>query len=286
MDYNLCDYKSLVKLLSPYGFNFSKSLGQNFIIDSSVCPTMVEMLGTDKNTGVLEIGPGVGVLTKELCKASGKVASVELDERLYPVLEKTLGDYDNFELVKGDCMKLNLAEILKEKLSGFDTVKVCANLSYYITSPVIMNLLESRLPISEIEVMVQQEAAERLCAEIGTRAAGAVSVAVKYYGESEILFNVGRECFMPSPKVDSSVIKIRLYDEPEYTVKNEKKFFSLVKGLFAQRRKTLVNSLSNSVGMSKAEIQNALSKMGLEPTVRAENLTMEEIVALSDLLLK
>ena len=221
MDYNLCDYKSLVKLLSPYGFNFSKSLGQNFIIDSSVCPTMVEMLGTDKNTGVLEIGPGVGVLTKELCKASGKVVSVELDERLYPVLEKTLGDYDNFELVKGDCMKLDLAEILKEKLSGFDTVKVCANLPYYITSPVIMNLLESRLPISEIEVMVQQEAAERLCAEIGTRAAGAVSVAVKYYGESEILFNVGRECFMPSPKVDSSVIKIRLYDEPEYTVKNE-----------------------------------------------------------------
>ena len=253
MDYNLCDYKSLVKLLSPYGFNFSKSLGQNFIIDSSVCPTMVEMLGTDKNTGVLE---------------------------------KTLGDYDNFELVKGDCMKLDLAEILKEKLSGFDTVKVCANLPYYITSPVIMNLLESRLPISEIEVMVQQEAAERLCAEIGTRAAGAVSVAVKYYGESEILFNVGRECFMPSPKVDSSVIKIRLYDEPKYTVKNEKKFFSLVKGIFAQRRKTLVNSLSNSVGMSKAEIQNALSKMGLEPTVRAENLTMEEIVALSDLLLK
>lgn len=286
MDYNLCDYKSLVKLLSPYGFNFSKSLGQNFIIDSSVCPTMVEMLGTDKNTGVLEIGPGVGVLTKELCKASGKVVSVELDERLYPVLEKTLGDYDNFELVKGDCMKLDLAEILKEKLSGFDTVKVCANLPYYITSPVIMNLLESRLPISEIEVMVQQEAAERLCAEIGTRAAGAVSVAVKYYGESEILFNVGRECFMPSPKVDSSVIKIRLYDEPEYTVKNEKKFFSLVKGIFAQRRKTLVNSLSNSVGMSKAEIQNALSKMGLEPTVRAENLTMEEIVALIDLLLK
>ena len=247
---------------------------------------MVEMLGTDKNTGVLEIGPGVGVLTKELCKASGKVVSVELDERLYPVLDKTLEDYDNFELVKGDCMKLNLAEILKEKLSGFDTVKVCANLPYYITSPVIMNLLESRLPISEIEVMVQQEAAERLCAEIGTRAAGAVSVAVKYYGESEILFNVGRECFMPSPKVDSSVIKIRLYDEPEYTVKNEKKFFSLVKGIFAQRRKTLVNSLSNSAGISKTEIQNALSQMGLEPTVRAENLTMEEIVALSDLLLK
>ncbi|WP_308567596.1 16S rRNA (adenine(1518)-N(6)/adenine(1519)-N(6))-dimethyltransferase RsmA [uncultured Eubacterium sp.] len=286
MDYNLCDYKSLVRLLTPYGFNFSKALGQNFIIDSSVCPTMVEMLGTDKNTGVLEIGPGVGVLTKELCKASGKVVSVELDERLYPVLDKTLEDYDNFELVKGDCMKLNLKEIIEEKLAGFDTIKVCANLPYYITSPVIMSLLESKLPITEIEVMVQQEAAERLCAEIGSREAGAVSVAVSYYGEAQILFNVGRECFMPSPKVDSSVIKIRLYDEPKYVVKNEKRFFSLIKGIFAQRRKTLVNSLSNSVGLPKTEIQNSLSQMGLAPTVRAENLTMEELVELSELLIK
>lgn len=286
MDYNLCDYKSLVRLLTPYGFNFSKALGQNFIIDSSVCPTMVEMLGTDKNTGVLEIGPGVGVLTKELCKASGKVVSVELDERLYPVLDKTLEDYDNFELVKGDCMKLNLKEIIEEKLAGFDTIKVCANLPYYITSPVIMSLLESKLPITEIEVMVQQEAAERLCAKIGSREAGAVSVAVSYYGEAQILFNVGRECFMPSPKVDSSVIKIRLYDEPKYVVKNEKRFFSLIKGIFAQRRKTLVNSLSNSVGLPKTEIQNSLSQMGLAPTVRAENLTMEELVELSELLIK
>ncbi len=286
VDYNLCDYKSLVRLLTPYGFNFSKALGQNFIIDSSVCPTMVEMLGTDKNTGVLEIGPGVGVLTKELCKASGKVVSVELDERLYPVLDKTLEDYDNFELVKGDCMKLNLKEIIEEKLAGFDTIKVCANLPYYITSPVIMSLLESKLPITEIEVMVQQEAAERLCAEIGSREAGAVSVAVSYYGEAQILFNVGRECFMPSPKVDSSVIKIRLYDEPKYVVKNEKRFFSLIKGIFAQRRKTLVNSLSNSVGLPKTEIQNSLSQMGLAPTVRAENLTMEELVELSELLIK
>ncbi len=286
MDYNLCDYKSLVRLLTPYGFNFSKALGQNFIIDSSVCPTMVEMLGTDKNTGVLEIGPGVGVLTKELCKASGKVVSVELDERLYPVLDKTLEDYDNFELVKGDCMKLNLKEIIEEKLAGFDTIKVCANLPYYITSPVIMSLLESKLPITEIEVMVQQEAAERLCAEIGSREAGAVSVAVSYYGEAQILFNVDRECFMPSPKVDSSVIKIRLYDEPKYVVKNEKRFFSIIKGIFAQRRKTLVNSLSNSVGLPKTEIQNSLSQMGLAPTVRAENLTMEELVELSELLIK
>lgn len=284
MNYNLCDYNTVKSILSAHGFNFSKALGQNFIIDDSVCPTMVEMLGVDEKTGVLEVGPGIGVLTKELCKAAGKVVSIELDERLYPVLDKTLGDYDNFELVKGDVMKLDLASIIEEKFVGCDEVKVCANLPYYITSPVVMTLLESNLPISEIEVMVQQEAAERLCAEIGSRDAGAVTVAVNYYGESEILFNVGRECFMPSPKVDSSVIKITVRPEPEFPVKNEKQFFALVKCAFAQRRKTLVNSLSNSMGKSKADITNALKQLGLEPTVRAEKLTMEELVNLADLL--
>lgn len=284
MEYNLCDYNELKKLLTPYGFNFSKALGQNFIIDADVCPKMVEMLGVDRDTAVLEVGPGVGVLTKELCRVAGKVVSIELDERLYPVLEKTLGDYDNFELVKGDVMKLNLKQIIDEKLCGYREIKVCANLPYYITSPVIMTLLQSRLPISEIEVMVQLEAAQRLCAEISSREAGAVSVAVEYYGESEILFNVGRECFMPSPKVDSSVIKITLHKETKYKVKNEKQFFSLVKSAFAQRRKTLVNSLSNTMGISKAKISQALQEMGYASNVRAEQLTMEELVNLSDLL--
>lgn len=284
MDYNLCDYNELKKLLTPYGFNFSKALGQNFIIDADVCPKMVEMLGVDRDTAVLEVGPGVGVLTKELCKVAGKVVSIELDERLYPVLEKTLGNYDNFELVKGDVMILNLKQIIDEKLCGFKEIKVCANLPYYITSPVIMTLLQSRLPITEIEVMVQLEAAQRLCAEISSREAGAVSVAVEYYGESEILFNVGRECFMPSPKVDSSVIKITLHKEPKYAVKNEKQFFALVKAVFAQRRKTLVNSLSNTMGIGKAKITQALQEMGYGANVRAEQLKMEELVNLCDLL--
>lgn len=284
MDYNLCSYNELKKLLTPYGFNFSKALGQNFIIDSSVCPSMVEMLGADKETGVLEVGPGVGVLTKELCKTAKKVVSVELDERLYPVLAKTLEDYDNFELVKGDVMKLDLKKLIEEKFSDCNEVKVCANLPYYITSPVIMMLLENELPITEIEVMVQLEAAERLCAQVGSRNAGAVSVAVEYYGESEILFNVGRECFMPSPKVDSSVIKITLHKEPKYIVKNEKRFFSLVRSAFAQRRKTLVNSISNTMGISKTKIVEALYSIGHNANVRAEQLTMEELVNLSDLL--
>lgn len=284
MDYNLCDYNTVKKILSTHGFNFSKALGQNFIIDDSICPAMAEMLGTDEKTGVLEVGPGVGVLTKELCKRAGKVVSVELDERLYPVLEQTLADYDNFELVKGDVMKIDLHALIAEKFADCDEVKVCANLPYYITSPVIMMLLQSKLPITEIEVMVQQEAAERLCAPIGSREAGAVSVAVNYYGESEILFNVGRECFMPSPKVDSSVIKIVVREKPEFDVKNEKQFFSLVKCAFAQRRKTLVNSLSNSLGKSKPQVTNALAQLGLAPTVRAENLKMEDLVNLTDLL--
>lgn len=284
MEYNLCDYKTITKLLGENGFKFSKSLGQNFIIDDSVCPQMAEMLGADEHTGVLEIGPGIGVLTKELCKVAGKVVSIEIDEKLYPVLDKTMADYDNFELVKGDAMKLDLKALISEKFAGCDEVKVCANLPYYITSPIIMMLLESNLPISEIEVMVQQEAAERLCAQIGTRDAGAVSVAVEYYGDSEILFEVGRECFMPSPKVDSAVMKISLRPQPKYNVKNEKRFFSLVKAAFGQRRKTLVNSISNNLGVSKADITEALEKLGLEPTVRAEKLTMEDFVNLADLL--
>lgn len=284
MKYNLCDYNTVNKILTKHGFTFSKALGQNFLIDADVCPTMAEMLNANDKTGVLEIGPGIGVLTKELCEVAGKVVAIELDQRLYPVLDETLADYDNFELICGDAMKLDLKEIIKEHFDGCDEIKVCANLPYYITSPIVMTLLESNLPITEIEVMVQQEAAERLCAPIGSRDAGAVSVAVNYYGEAEILFNVGRESFMPSPKVDSAVIKIKLRNEPEFTVKNEKQFFSLVKAAFSQRRKTLVNCLSNTLGKSKADIVGALQELGLDQSIRAERLTMEDFVNLADLL--
>jgi 16S rRNA (adenine1518-N6/adenine1519-N6)-dimethyltransferase len=284
MSYDLCDYATINKILSKHGFTFSKALGQNFLIDSDVCPSMAEMLNADENTGVLEIGPGIGVLTKELCKVAGKVVAIELDKRLYPVLDETLGEFDNFELVEGDVMQLDLNNLIADKFNGFKSIKVCANLPYYITSPVIMTLLESNLPIDEIEVMVQKEAGERLCAQIGSREAGAVSVAVNYYGSAEMLFNVGRESFMPSPKVDSAVIKITLYKEPKYNVSDEKKFFSLVKAAFAQRRKTLVNSLSNSLGLPKEQITNALTQLGLQPTIRAEKLEMEDYVNLCDLL--
>ena len=284
MEFNLCDINTVKMLLAKYKFSFSKDLGQNFLIDDSVCPEMARRLNADDETGVLEIGPGIGVLTKELCKTAGKVVAVELDKRLYPILAETLGDYDNFELIEGDVMKLNLAEIISQKFADCDSVKVCANLPYYITSPIVMMLLESNLPIDEIEVMVQREAAQRLCAEIGTRDAGAVTVAVNYYGEAEILFDVGKESFMPSPKVDSAVIKITLRKQKKFDIDNEKAFFTMIKGAFSQRRKTLVNSLSSTAGISKDKITSALGELGISPTVRAEKMGMEDFVSLYGLL--
>ncbi len=243
MDCNLYDINTIKKILSKYGFTFSKALGQNFLIDPNVCPQMAQSLNADSKTGVLEIGPGIGVLTKELCKVAKKVVSIELDKRLLPVLDETLADFDNLEIVNGDVMELDLKSLIKEKFEGCDNIKVCANLPYYITSPIIMMLLENELPIDEIVVMVQKEAGERLCAEVGTRQAGSVSVAVNFYASGEILFDVPRESFMPSPKVDSVVIKLVLNDEDKYQIENKKKFFSLVKCAFAQRRKTALNSI-------------------------------------------
>lgn len=284
MEYNLCDYRAVERLLTKHGFRFSKALGQNFIIDENVCPDMATALKADKTTGVLEIGPGIGVLTKELCKAAKKVVSIELDSRLYPVLEETLGDFDNFELVEGDVMKLDLNALIKERFGDCGHVKVCANLPYYITSPVIMLLLESRLDIDEIIVMVQREAAERLTARLGSRNSGAVTAAVEYFADAETLFEVGRECFMPSPKVDSAVIRITPRTESKYEIEDEKKFFSLIRAAFAQRRKTLVNSVSATLGIPKDKIINALNELGIDPNARAEKLAMEDYVRLYGLL--
>ena len=281
MDYNLCDINTVTALLRRHGFKFSKSLGQNFIVDDEICPAIAEALNADRKTAVLEIGPGIGVLTKELCRVAGKVVSVELDKRLFPVLEETLGDFGNFTLVEGDFMKLDLAELIEKEFSGYDKIKVCANLPYYITSPVIMTLLESRLPIDEIVVMVQREAAQRLCAEAGTKECGAVSAAIQYYGNAEILFEVGRESFMPSPKVDSAVIRITPIADKGYGIDNEKAFFALVKAAFSQRRKTAVNSVSATLGIPKDKVTEALRELSLDENIRAEKLTMEDFAGLT-----
>ena len=279
---NLYDIDVVKKILSRHGFTFSKALGQNFLINPQVCPTMADSLNADGETGVLEVGPGIGVLTKELCRVAGKVVSVELDKRLLPVLDETLGEFDNLEIINGDVMKLDLKALMEEKFAGCKAIKVCANLPYYITSPVIMTLLESRLPIDEIVVMVQKEAGERLCAQVGTREAGAVTAAVNYYAEGEMLFEVGRESFMPSPKVDSVVIRLKIRREQKYSVKDEKKFFTTVKCAFAQRRKTALNSISNTMGISKVTLAEIFEELSLDKNIRSEKLTMEDLINISD----
>lgn len=282
---NLADIKTVEKLLRPLGFSFKKSLGQNFLIDPEVCPAMASM-SADCSTGVLEIGPGIGVLTVECAKAAKKVVAIELDNRLKPVLAETLADYTNAEVIFGDALKLDLAALIKEKFYDCDRVVVCANLPYYITSPLIMKLLESRLPIESITVMVQKEAAERLCAKVGSRQAGAVTVAVAYYADAEILFEVDRSSFMPPPNVDSAVIKLNVLKDCPAKVQDEKFFFSLVKACFAQRRKTLCNTVANTLKIDKTKIADALLEMGLDSNVRSEQLSFEELAILSDKLCK
>lgn len=278
---NLADIGNIKKILSAEGFSFKKSLGQNFLIDPSVCPRMAEAV-SGEDVGILEIGPGIGVLTAEAAKVAKKVVAIELDERLRPILPKTLAEYSNVEIVFGDAMKLDLKALIEEKFKDCKSVSVCANLPYYITSPIIMMLLESRLPIKNVAVMVQKEAAERLCAEVGSRDSGAVTVAVNYYAESEILFGVPRDSFMPPPNVDSAVINLKIRENPPIKVLDEKFFFSFVKACFAQRRKTLLNTVSSTMGISKDTIRIALKNVGLEETVRGEKLTMQELALLSD----
>ena len=273
--YNLSDIGVIKKLLFDNGFSFKKSLGQNFLINPSVCPDMAMASGCE-GIGVIEIGTGIGVLSAELCKLASKVVCIEIDERLKPILATTLSGYNNCEVVWQDVMKLNLHELIKDKFGDMPVV-VCANLPYYITSPIIMMLLESKLPIDAITVMVQKEAADRLCAKVGTREAGAITVAVNYYAEPQIVRKVSRGSFMPQPNVDSAVIKLTKRSTPPIEVTDEKKFFKFVKAGFEWRRKTLQNSVAGLLGIEKTVIAAALTENGLPETARIEALTMEQL---------
>lgn len=279
---DLYDYNTIKKILRRHGFTFSKAMGQNFLIDAAVCPRMANSLQADDKTGVLEIGPGIGVLTKELSRVSGKVVAIELDKRLPAVLDETLADCKNVKIICGDVMQLDLKALLETEFAQMTSIKVCANLPYYITSQVIMTLLERRLPIDEIVVMVQKEAAQRLCAAVGTRQSGAVTVAVQYYADAQILFEVGRESFYPSPNVDSAVIRLQVRRTPKVHVQDEQLFFSMIKCAFSQRRKTLQNCLCATMGLPKSAVRQALAAQNLPAEVRAEKLTMEQLAALSD----
>jgi len=278
---NLTNILTIKNILSRHGFTFSKSLGQNFLINPSVCPRMAEFCGADKGVGVIEVGPGVGVLTHELCLRADKVVSIELDKRLLPVLDETLAEHDNIKVVSGDILKIDLKKLIEEEFEGMRVV-VCANLPYYITSPVIMKLLEEKLPIDAITVMVQKEAAERICAKVGTRQSSAVTVAVNYYSEPQLLFHVSSGSFMPAPKVDSAVIRLDVSSQPRAKAKSEKTFFKVVNAAFAQRRKTVVNSIASGMGIEKSVISDILAQCGLSPTARAEQLTLDDFSKIAD----
>lgn len=276
----LSDIGTIKEILSRHGFNFSKGLGQNFLINPSVCPRMAELSGAGEGVGVIEIGPGIGVLTQELCALADKVVAVEIDKRLIPVLDETLGGFDNLKVVNDDVMKLDLNKLIEDEFKGMRVV-VCANLPYYITSPVIMKLLEDKLPIEAVTVMVQKEAAQRICAEVGSRESGAVTAAVNFYSKPEMLFSVSAGSFMPAPKVDSAVMRLNIYKEPPIKLDNEKMFFTVVKAAFAQRRKTVLNSISSSLGLEKQAVNELLLECNINPQSRAERLTMEDFAEIA-----
>lgn len=276
----LTNISTVRELLSRHGFTFSKALGQNFLINPSVCPRMADAAVTDENTGVLEIGPGIGVLTNELLKWAKKVVAVELDKRLIPVLGETLSEYDNLKVINADVMELDLNRLIAEEFPDMRVV-VCANLPYYITSPILMKLLEERLPVETITVMVQKEAALRLCAAEGSRESSAITAAVRYYAEPQLLFHVSSGSFMPAPKVDSAVIRLTLR-EPECKPHDEKLFFRVIKAAFAQRRKTVLNSMASSLSLDKSELSGILESAGVSPTARAEKLTLNDFARISD----
>lgn len=279
---NLCDIDTIRAVLGRHGFRFSKSLGQNFLTDETVPRRIAEMSGAGEAGNAVEIGPGMGCLTAELCRRADRVVAVELDRALLPVLGETLAGYDNFEVVQGDVLEIDLAALCREKFGEAQTV-ACANLPYYITTPAITALLESGA-FQKITVMVQKEVAQRICAAPGTAAYSAFSIYVQYHAEAALLFDVPADCFVPKPKVDSAVIQLTPRTQPPVAVRNEKLYFALVRAAFNMRRKTLVNALGPVLGsaMGKEEITELLQSVGLDARVRGERLSLAEYAALSN----
>lgn len=281
----LTNISTVRELMERHGIKFQKKFGQNFLVNPEVPYRIAEECGATENDCVLEIGPGIGTLTQELASVAKKVVAVEIDTGLIPVLEETLAEFDNVEVINQDIMKTDVKELFEEKLGQGD-VYVCANLPYYITTPILMLLLESRLPFKKMTFMVQKEVADRLCATPKDSDYGAVTASVSYYGEVKKLFNVSAGNFMPAPKVDSAVIQITLYDKPLVELLDEKLFFSVIRAAFEQRRKTLVNALNGKVGIGKDKITEAIENVGLDVNVRGERLGIKEFAALSDVIKK
>jgi len=278
---NLCDIKTIKQIMSIYGLTFRKEFGQNFLTDKFVVEDIAEFCCEGRSENILEIGPGIGTLTYELAARYENVLAVELDKGLIPVLAFTLGEYHNVKIINDDIMKCNIAEITAPYLEG--GLSVCANLPYYITTPILMALLESKVPFDYITVMVQAEVADRLCAAPGSRDCGAITAVLAYYGTAERLMKVPAGKFLPPPKVDSAVIRIKLHKDKPYNPQNEEIFFRTIRAAFGQRRKTLPNALASGFGeLTRPAITEAVAAAGLDVNIRGERLTMPEFVALSD----
>lgn len=275
--------QNTIAVLQKYNFNFQKKFGQNFLIDTHVLDKIIGAAGITKEDFVLEIGPGIGTMTQYLCENARQVLAVEIDKMLIPILEDTLSSYDNVEILNEDILKVDINRIAREK-NGGKPIKVVANLPYYITTPIIMGLFESHVPMESITVMVQKEVAERMQVGPGTKDYGALSLAVQYYARPEIVANVPPNCFMPRPKVGSAVIRLTRHEKPPVEVRDEKLLFCLIRASFNQRRKTLVNGLSNSgeLKLPKEMIAQAIEKLGVSPSIRGEALTLQQFAELSN----
>ena len=273
-------------IIDSYSFSFQKKFGQNFLVDSNVLENIIEKAGITEDDLVLEIGPGIGTMTQYLCESAREVVAIEIDETLIPILNYTLEDYENVEVINDDALKTDIEKIVKKKNEG-KPIKVVANLPYYITTPIIMGLLEGKAPIESITIMVQKEVAERMQTGPGSKDYGALSLAVQYYADANILMTVPASCFMPRPKVDSSVIKLDIYDKPPVDVCDEEMMFKIIRASFNQRRKTLVNGLKNASNLpfTKEEIEESIEKLGEDVRVRGEKLTLEQFAKLTNILM-
>lgn len=277
--------QNTVAVLQKYNFVFQKKFGQNFLIDSHVLEKIVDAARITREDCVLEIGPGIGTMTQYLAESAREVVAVEIDRALIPILQDTLSAYDNVTVLNEDIMKVDVRQIVRERNQG-KPIKVVANLPYYITTPIVMSLLENHVPVQSITIMVQKEVADRMQVGPGTKDYGALSLAVQYYARPEVVARVPANCFMPRPSVDSTVIRLTRYREPPVEVQDEKHLFALIRASFNQRRKTLANGLANGLGISREKVTAALEEMGLPATVRGEALTLEQFAGLSNLLKK
>lgn len=275
--------RNTIEILKKYNFNIQKKFGQNFLIDTSVLDRIIRAAGITGEDLCLEIGPGIGTMTQYLAETAREVVAVEIDKNLIPILEETLSDYGNVTVIQDDILKVDLNRIVEQR-NGGKPIKVVANLPYYITTPIIMGLFEKQVPVKSITVMVQKEVAERMQAGPGTKNYGALSLAVQYYAEPEVVANVPPNCFIPRPGVGSAVIRLTRHEKPTVQVEDEHKMFSVIRASFGQRRKTLVNSLTNSpeLGISRECVAEALEEMGLPAMVRGEALTLEQFAELSN----